>query len=45
VHGVISDAEAAKLINDALRLDRGVEEALATYVHQLRTVVPEEQAL
>lgn len=44
-NGVISDPEAANLVNEALRLDRGVEEALSSYVHQLKGVVPEEQAL
>ena len=44
-NGVIGDAEAAKLLNGALRLDMGVEQALATYTHQLKAVMPEEQVV
>jgi len=44
-NGVISGADATKLLNGALSLDRGVELALASYTHQLKGVMPEEQVI
>jgi len=44
-NGVISGAQATKLLNSGLNLDRGVEVALASYTHQLKTVMPEEQVI
>lgn len=42
---MISGAQATKLLNGALSLDRGVEMALANYTHQLKVVMPEEQVI
>jgi hypothetical protein len=44
-NGVISDAEATKILNANLILDRNRVIAESNYLHQLKSVMPMEQAL
>ncbi len=44
-NGVISDAQATKLLNENLVLDRNRVLAESTYLHSLKAVMPMEQAL
>ncbi|HUA32152.1 MAG TPA: hypothetical protein VMA09_00995 [Candidatus Binataceae bacterium] len=44
-NGVISDAEATKILNANLTLDRNRVIAESTYLHSLKSVMPMEQAL
>jgi hypothetical protein len=44
-NGVISDADATKLLNANLLLDRNRVLAESTYLHALKSVMPMEQAL
>jgi hypothetical protein len=44
-NGVISDPDALKLINANLTLDRNRDIAEASFIHGLKAVMPEEQAL
>ena len=44
-NGVISDAEATKLLNANLTLDRNRLIAESNYLHALRAIMPMEQAL
>ncbi len=44
-NGVISDAEATKILNANLILDRNRVIAESTYLHALKAVMPMEQAL
>jgi len=44
-NGVIGDAEATKLLNENLLLDRNRTMAEATFLHGLKPIMPMEQAL
>jgi len=44
-NGVIGDAEATKLLNTNLTLDRNRVMAESTYLHSLKAIMPMEQAL
>jgi hypothetical protein len=44
-NGVIGDAEATKLLNANLTLDRNRVMAESTYLHSLKAIMPMEQAL
>src|ERR1700691_2215456 len=44
-NGVIGDAEATKLLNENLTLDRNRGMAEATFLHGLKAIMPMEQAL
>jgi len=44
-NGVISDADATKLLNANLTLDRNRVIAESNYLHALKSVMPMEQAL
>jgi hypothetical protein len=44
-NGVIGDAEATKLMNANLTLDKNRVSAESTYLHSLKSIMPMEQAL
>lgn len=44
-NGVISSGDANRLINQTLELERQRQEALASYLRELKSVVPEQRVL
>ena len=44
-NGVISSSDADRLINQTLELERQRQEALASYLRELKSVVPEQRVL